>query len=74
MNANLVKIINFLNKNKIKYNLIDEDDQVRFEIKNLDCEYIVVSGNDVHINNIDNITENQLNIYLDRVKYINDIK
>jgi len=44
----IITVINFLNKENVKYNLIDEDDQVRIELflnndHNTDGDYIVIT-------------------------------
>ena len=44
----IITVINFLNKEKVKYNLIDEDDQVRVELflnndHQTEGDYIVIT-------------------------------
>jgi len=69
----IVKLVNLLNKENIKYNLIEEFDQIRFELflensHNTQGDYIVIAANGVmHMNLLSFIRFKTVKAYL-RIK------
>lgn len=67
----LINTISQMNKMRIKYDAFDEGDQVRFTFKSVDNEYMVITEqDDVHVNQVQNLTDKQTKVYLDRVRYM----
>lgn len=50
----LIKLLELINKNNYKYNIIDEGDQLRIELfkNNLYINYIIITEDEKIINNI----------------------
>lgn len=66
----IIEVITVLNKKGIRYDLIDENDQVRFTFDGFDNEYMVIdTDNEVYINNVWYIKEPQLTEYINRIKH-----